>query len=279
VIENLYVNGYRLIKLIGEGWEGSSYLSINDKDDLRTIKIVPISDENINFCYNWNRCEIDLRKRSIFNSNPTFNEFEWASSELNLTANKALKRLKEQWEIHKQLQKRKVPLLIPAIEDFGVLLLTTDQSNCFRPATYQSSPYVAGETLEVILKDLNRVNLMTPFLFTGRVSSATINVQKAYERLSSTVTERLLSSIDTLFKHGIGIEGDIHPANIMVGSIEGDDNQIYLIDNRLCRIDNNYDKSEIVEEVVKLRDRICKWPKRGLLYSAIYNGIIEDEII
>jgi hypothetical protein len=115
--------------------------------------------------------------------------------------------------------------------------------------TWEIYPLVQGQTLKCLLDNLNDVNLMQSFLNTGRIRAG-VDAKAAYGRLADMVVQQLNMGIAILYKHGFAIaDADLHPSNMLFGSIDGGTNRIYLIDNRLCAKGCGCDKDELINEI------------------------------
>ncbi len=265
---------YKVLDLIGSGWESEVYAVLSSRNELKAAKITPISEETINYCSSYSRSDFDLRRSHPFKPLPA-KWYSCAGDDLKNEVLDALKMLKQQHALHSQLVRRKLPcLMIPPLQDFGLVLLPSD--NGLVPATYEIYPLVQGQTLKGLLDNLNDVNLMQSFLNTGRVRSG-LNTKDSYRRLADMVEQQLTKGIECLYKNGFAVaEADLHPSNILFGSIDHGENRVYLIDNRLCETGFGNEKSQLIDEIKFLDNRIGNWHRNNLILNAYFEGLIKD---
>jgi hypothetical protein len=267
---------YKVLDLIGSGWESEVYAVYSSRQQLKAAKITPIGEEIVNQCSSYSRSDFDLRRSHPFKPLPA-KWYSCAGNDLKKEVIDALKMLKQQHALHSQIQRKNLHFLIPPLQDYGLVLLPSD--NRLIPATYEIYPLVQGQTLKCLLDNLNDVNLMQSLLNTGRVRAG-IDAKGAYGRLADMVVHQLKKGIAILYKNGFAIaDADLHPSNILFGSIEGGTHRIYLIDNRLCAKGCGCDKDELINEVRVIGSHICTWSRKGILYSAYFDGQIQYDTI
>jgi hypothetical protein len=265
---------YKVLDLIGSGWESEVYAVYSSRNELKAAKITHIGEETIKQCPSWGRSDFDLRRSHPFKPLPA-KWYSCAGDDLKNEVIDALKLLKQQHALHSQIQRKKLPWIIP-LQDYGLLLLPSD--NCLTPATFEIMPLVRGATLKTVLDNLNNENLMQSFLNTGRIRAG-VDAKAAYGRLADMVVRQLTHGIEALYKNGFAItDADFHPSNLLFGSIDGGGNKVYLIDNRLCAKGCGCDKDELVIEINVIGSHIREWNSKGVLYSAYYDGLVEETI-
>ncbi len=270
---------YLVLDKLGSEWEGIVYAVYSSRKELKAAKITTLSEETVRICSSWSIGDLDLRRNYPFRPVSTIDWYKRASNELKDEVLCALKRLKKQHLLHSQIQKLKVSDLIPAHTDYGLVLFPSANNHELIPATYEILPLILGETLKSLLDSLISMNLMNSFLNTGRIQSG-LNAKDSFRKLADMVVNRLANGVECLYKAGYSVvEPDLHPANLLFGSMNGGKNQIYLIDNIISDDACGCDKDELIHEIRCLGNRICEWPEKGVLLSAYFDGLIEDEII
>ncbi|BBO72704.1 hypothetical protein DSCW_01210 [Desulfosarcina widdelii] len=263
---------YLVLDKLGNGFEGTVY-AVYSKKELKAAKITIIGEETIYQCSSYSRSEFDLRRSHPFKPLPA-KWYSCADDDLKNEVIDVLKLLKQQHALHSQIQRKKIPWLIPPLQDYGLLLLPSDDG--LTPATWEIYPLVQGQTLKRLLDNLNDVILMQSFLNTGRIRAG-IDAKAAYSRLADMVIQQLTHGIEILYKHGFAIaEIDLHPSNLLFGAVDGGANRVYLIDNRLCAEGCGCNKDELLNEIEMVGGHIRDWHKKGMIYSAYYNSLIDD---
>lgn len=262
---------YKVLDLVGSGWESEVYAVYSSRSELKAAKITSIGEASINQCPSWGRSDFDLRRSHPFKPLAA-KWYSCADDDLKNEVLDALKLLKQQHVLHSQIQRKKLPWLIP-LQDYGFVLLPFGDR--LTPATYEIYPLVQGQTLKCLLDNLNSVSLIQSFLNTGRIRAG-VDAKTTYSRLADMVVQQLKRGITILYKNGFAIaEADLHPSNILFGSVDGGANRVYLIDNRLCAEGCGCDIGELINEIAMIGCHIREWDRKGLLYSAYYDGLVE----
>jgi len=127
---------YRILSSIGSGWEGEVFGVHCGTSEIKAVKMIPIDGQYETVCPTWDSKRIDLRKKEPFGEihiGPDW--FTYADDELRENLIMALKQSKKQVRIHRKLRQAKVPMLVPHIEDYGVILSSSE--GCL-PVLYQA---------------------------------------------------------------------------------------------------------------------------------------------